>query len=828
MHGAFVNLRECVRLSRIGEGGEMTGAKSSQRGLTRRSFLKGAAATAGAVGLAGAASMTATDGWLAPAKAHAEAEEKVGYTFHNRHCQSLCSHKCTVRDGRLVKIEPNDAMPEGSAGICVKGLSEIQHVYSKERIQTPMRRVGERGEGKFESVSWDDALDEVCNKLKDVQGTHGKDSVLTIMAGEVRTTEYPFLQKVLGAKGVSDGAMNEGIDIGIANGFDKAFGEMNYAQSTNMYKDWKDCKYVLIVGSNLLESTQTFGEHFFDAIEAGTKIVTVDPHFSLTASKSTEWVPITPGTDAALYLGMTSEILDKELYDKDYLASYTSMPFLVSTADGKLLRVGEPMGEKDGKPVDPGDYMVWDAASGSPVRHNSAASPALEGTFEIDGVPYKTVFTLLRERQGDYPLAWAAKETGIPEGKIAELAHDYATMAPQVICSGLGGSDKFSNADVVGHAQAILASLVGSIGGTGGAGAYALTWRRDKVGFGSWPLPAQYKAGASAKGVYDIRDDNGIHAVITGGNCLHDRLANMHKTEDWINGLDLLVAIDMYFTPTTQYADYVLPACTRYESEEDGGMVNSSHHAVMLKGHVLDPLFESKDDYWIEREICKRFGAGDDLPQSGVEYVKKQLETAKDDRVSAITIEDLQKNQNVVFIPRKATEEHLYSDHQFKTPSKRLELYYEGLLDSDNALPKYDAPAEAYADNPARDKYPLQFAQVHTKFLTHCAFADAEWIRQFVEPTVYMNPTDAKSRGIEDGDDVNVYNDRGDFSCKTRLDESVRPGSIRMYEGWWSKQMKAGNMQMVTNDERNARGADYKMYGPVIPYNDTLVEVKKA
>ncbi|WP_165253917.1 molybdopterin-dependent oxidoreductase [Adlercreutzia sp. ZJ304] len=806
----------------------MSGGKSLT-GITRRGFVKGAA-TVGALGVM-AGGMATTSEWLAPAKAHAEgSSEKIGYTFHNRHCQCLCSHKCTVRDGRLVLIEPNDAFSNAEASICAKGIGEVQHVYSKERIQTPMIRTGERGSGEFKSVSWDEALDRVADTIKDIQSKNGKDSVLTIMAGEVRTTEYLFLQKVLGAKGVSDGAMNEGIDIGFANGFDKAFGEMNYAQSTNMYKDWKRSKYVLNVGSNLLETTLTYSSNFFDAIEAGTKIVTVDPHFSLTASKSTEWVPIKPGTDAALYLGMISKIIDDELFDRDYLTKYTSMPFLVGE-DGALLRNGEePSEDKDGKKIDPADYMVWDAAVGAPVRHNLAANPVLEGKFEKDGNKYSTVFLLLKNKQKDYSLDWASKETGIPKAKLEEITNDYALMSPQILSTGLGGGDKFENADVAGHAQAILAALVGSIGADTGAGvgSYVLTWRRDKVNFGAWPLPATYAAGKSAKGIFDIRDDNGIHAVITGGNCLHDRIANMNKTKEWLNKLDFVVAIDMYHTPSTDYADVILPACTRYESDEDAGMLHSSHHSVLLKGKVIDPLFESKTDFWIERELCKRFGAEADLPSTAEELVRKQLATAKDERVAAVTVEDLLANKCVIPIPRKATEEHLYTNKEFKTPSKKLELYYEDLLSSDNALPTYERPGEAYDENPMRKEYPLQFAQVRTKYLTHCAFADAEWNRQYANPTVYINPENAKERNIQSGDNVRVFNNRGEFSCEAALDESVRPGSVKIYEGWWSKHMKSGNMQEVTSDKRNLRGADYKMYGPVIPFNDTLVEVQKA
>ena len=133
---------------------------SSRVGLTRRSFLKTAGA-AGALGLAGAAGMTSSSNWLAPVEANADegAEERVAYTYHQKHCRGNCMLKCTVRDGRLCKIEPNMAAAKGFQSVCLKGLSEIQHVYSADRIQSPMKRVGERGSGEFVAISWDEALD---------------------------------------------------------------------------------------------------------------------------------------------------------------------------------------------------------------------------------------------------------------------------------------------------------------------------------------------------------------------------------------------------------------------------------------------------------------------------------------------------------------------------------------------------------------------------------------------------------------------------------------------------------------------------------------------
>ena len=152
----------------------MTGTQSASRGLTRRDFLK--VGVAGATGLAAAGSMTGCGAWLGAATQQA-ADEKTVYTLHQFMCTGRCSLKCTVRDGRLAMIQPNDTVDPYYRHVCVKGISEIQHVYSDERLQSPMRRVGARGEGSFEVISWDEAIKTVGDELRKAWDKYGKQSV---------------------------------------------------------------------------------------------------------------------------------------------------------------------------------------------------------------------------------------------------------------------------------------------------------------------------------------------------------------------------------------------------------------------------------------------------------------------------------------------------------------------------------------------------------------------------------------------------------------------------------------------------------------------------
>ena len=201
------------------------------------------------------------------------------------------------------------------------------------------------------------------------------------------------------------------------------------------------------------------------------------------------------------------------------------------------------------------------------------------------------------------------------------------------------------------------------------------------------------------------------------------------------------------------------------------------------------------------------------------------LDTAKDAKVAGITLEELQANQGV--LPYRAPSAVPFSEGKVPTASGRFDVYFPDLVKFDQALPAYEAPEETGADSKLRDRFPLQLCQMRTRFHIHNQFCDAEWIRQYSTAALHLNPADMEQRGLTNGDTVEAFNDRGSFACHVVGDESVRPGSARIFEGEWSKFMSAGNIQNVTNPGISDRGRAL-LNGPVIPYNDTLVEVKKA
>lgn len=804
------------------------------REVTRRGFLK----TAGALGVV-AGSMATADAWLQPAVAHAAADPTAtseAFLYHRTHCGCHCSLKCTVRDGRVCLIEPNDAyQDEQYRHVCVKGLSEIQHIYSAERIQSPMKRVGERGSAQFEAISWDEAYDILIENLQKVWDAYGRESVLVHASSESRPY-YMFLPAILGAS--TQGAV--GIDIGLGNGRDVAFGPskgttkktkgentqvgVGWNRPTNEARDLINSKYILLVGNNVFHSVLTRSSLLLDAQKAGAKLVAVDPNYSQVAQKSDEWVPIQPGTDAAFYLGLASEIVHEKLYDESFMKNRTDFAFLVNVETGKRLVLD---GESEGG-ESRGGNAVWDASTDSLAHHDAAVDPALSGVHAIDGASYCTVFDLLVKSLEDFTVEKASEITDIPVDKLKEIARDYAMSGASNIVTGYGGNDKMANADIAGHALAALAALTGNIGKPGaGSGTFADGFHGYNAALGSWKLPENLKSSTLKTPFFLLPyEENDIHMAIIAGDSPMNRTANYSRTEEWLDSLDFLCAIDMYFTSYTDHADLVLPACTAFECEGDYAGVEAYGGYVLLREKAIDPVFESKSDFQIQLDIAERLGLRDALPKDMTEYIERVLETSNDETIAHVTLESLVANQGLQAQSCQSVFRVAYED-TFGTPSGKLELYYEAMLPYGQQLPVWEESLEVGADNELRERYPLHFATFKSKFRVHNQFWDSAWNNQFESGRIEMNPKDMLSRGLSDGDTVRVYNDRGEFVVDVAGNEAVRPGCVRMPSGAWKKNVKSGCFQNVSNHAVVERHSKLPL-GLLILFNDTLVEIEKA
>lgn len=792
-------------------------------GISRRSFLKGAAA--GVAGLAAASSMTTAGTWLKPCEAVAEGTEKVAYTFHNMHCMGNCMLECTIRDDRLVSIVPRPNEDVRFHNICLKGIAEIEHIYGDSRIQSPMKRVGERGSGEFEVITWDEAIDTIAEEFKKCQDKYGKDSLWIQTSVEASMRLQPLLAGALGAQ---DGGAINGIDHGQANGMGPAFGWPGQFPLNTIW-DWPFANTVILTSNNMLETGLVWARGFLDAQKAGTKLVVVDPYFTVTAQKADQWIPIQPGTDPAFYLGMIHHILENELYDEEHILKETSYPYLADVQTGELL--GEMVEVVDEETGDTSSYrrgMVWDTKSNNAVAVDTpGATPALSGTFEVDGRKCVTVFDLLKEQMSGYTTEWAAEISQIPAETIEELAESYAA-GPSIIANGVGGIDKYHNNDVAGHCYVVLASLTNNFGRRGtGMGFYQFNPTPYNAGLGGWEFPEGYGPSPTPVPFYNLmHEENNVHAAMFFGDIPTQKAASWNTTLEWIKGLDFICLADIYHSSVADFCDIILPVCSKFESVDEFGGMRCFNGYVMTNEKILDPLFDSKPDFYIEKLIAEKMGVGDIFPKDTVEFCEAYL-APQTPPIKGITLQTLKENKGAQLINADWSNPLGEPCGPSLLPSGKQEPYYENQIEYGQAFPQWEENLEVGVDNPMREKYPLSFNQARSRFRVHSAYSGAEWIQQLYGPNIAINPVDAESRGITTGDMVEVFNDRGSFKVKAHVSNAVRPGSAFMAESTYMWLLDGTIMQAVSNDEMNPRGYSL-MYGPSIPYNDTLIEIKKV
>lgn len=803
-------------------------------GLTRRGFLKTTGAAAAGLACAGAVGMTATDGWLAPAAAHAEGGERVAHLCHQFHCLTGCTLRATFRDERLSLIEPSDLVDERHSTICLRGINEIEHMYAKDRLQTPLKRVGERGEGRFEQISWDEAIQTIADNLKETEKKYGKGSVFIRKATEA-SIGFNFISSLLHA----DRGGLQGIDNGQPNGIAPAFGAYTYEGPDVPRSHWefKYASTIIELSHNPLESAMIWSAPLMDAKESGTYIVCIDPRFSATASKADEWLPVRPGTDAALIQGMIKAVVDNKWYDEEFVLAHTSCPYLVDRETGMSYRSPDVFAPNPTVVTAEivGAPFVWDSVTNAPALYDAPeVAPSLEGEWTFGGKKLVTEFTLIKEWLDGITLEWASEISGIDQETIVNLADRYANNGPAIIDIGLGGADKYTNSDVVGHSTAILVALTGNYGKKGtGLASYDGFGNNDPFAtLNEWALPEEFHEVESPVALYDMPYvDNNIHAALTFGDVFTLQAGAANDMLEWVKTLDFFAIVDIYHSSGVDYADIVLPACSKFECEEDVKQLRDSRGYLTLANGLADPLFESKSDLQIERLLAAQWGLEELLPATYEELARFCLDGAAelDPRMEGITYEALLENGGVMALPETG-DDYMpdgRADQIYPTPTTRIELYYEYLNDFGHALPIYEDPVKAYEGNPKKAQYPLYFTQGKSRYRIHAYYSASAWFAEDFGPTLNISPEDADARGIVSGDDVRVYNDRGSFIASALVNRAMQPGVLFMAETTYNHYYKDGFLQNVTNSTRPERGYAL-LFGPQIPYNDVLVEVEKA
>ncbi|MGD9347010.1 MAG: IscS subfamily cysteine desulfurase [Candidatus Aminicenantes bacterium] len=701
-------------------------------------------------------------------------------------CPAGCWVEVGLRNGRLVDIEADDTHPLGM--ICRRGEHSPEIVYSEHRLKYPMRRIGPKGNYEFEPISWDEAFTSIVDSLTKIREESGPEAV-AIYTG--RGAFELSLCDIFQPKGVAvSSASNILFPFGSPNTM--GVGALCYVSFAmiaphvtmgrmliNMFTDMENSELLVVWGSNPATDSPPLDMYRLEAAaKRGADIVTIDPRRTETAKRTNaQWIPIRPGTDGALALGMIEVMIEEELYDEGFAENWCQgFEELKNYVQHFRPKVVESITGVPAETIRGLSHRICDANGACPVMYTG-----LE--YSNSGIQaIRAVFTLFA----------LAGQLDVPGGIGLAMPDSHFPI---------NRSCNQPNPDL------------------------DLAVARDK-----FPVYSDYRGESHASGlVYSVLkgDPYAIRGFIIHGGSL---LTSWPQTSIWrktLSGLDFLVCIDRQMTADAAYADIILPATTMFEIESY--MVYGP--IFRLRERLIDPVGEARNDYLIMAELADRLGYGGLFPQSEESLLRFVLEG------SGYTLENIRSAGGWVKMPapimeyKKWEKGKLRMDGEagFETPTGKFEIWSSTLDEYGyEPLPKYTEVTEGPIADPILAKqFPLVFnsgARPQTDFRSQHHGIEG-LLKDNPEPTVEMNIEDARLRDIETGDLVEVRTPRGAIPFRARVTEDIISGAVECNMGGGTPVGPKAWQEWNVNELTDLENYDEISGFPV--YKALLCEVKK-
>jgi anaerobic dimethyl sulfoxide reductase subunit A len=731
-------------------------------------------------------------------------------------CGGRCVLRAHVKDGKIIRLETDNG-EDPQLRACLRGRAYRQRVYSEERLRYPLRRVGERGEGIFERISWDEALDEVAYKIKEIIKKYGNSAILLVPGG--------------GNQGMLHGIVPHALLLHQIGGYTRMWGAPSYEgalfasmatygtiMTGNAREDLLNSSLIIMWGWNPANTIWDPGTSLWlvKAREKGVKIVAIDPIFTDSAAiLADQWIPIRPGTDTAMLLAMAYVIITENLHDESFIKKYTV---------GFDKYRDYILGIEDGQPKTP---------------------------------------------------EWAEKITNVSAKLITNLTREYATKKPAALIAGWGPARTMFG-EQYSRAANVLCAITGNIGINGGyaSGFMRAYYSRERIITGGkkkpGPInleddrpkkprlqdnPVDFGAPPREDSLYKLKGGTNpantrIHyndyynailkgrkggypadikmAYIAGTNRLN-QFGNVNKGIKALKSLDFIVIYEQFMTATAQLADIVLPVNTFMERNDIAVPWLGAPYYIYLN-KAIDSLYESKSDLEICKELSERLGIEQNLLNLPEEQILRILSAPRKDIKSYNKMKRDGYYKVKVEEPFIAFKDQINDPESFPFPtlSGKIEIYCEHLAEKNNPLmppiPKYLSHEENY-DSPKTKKFPLQLLTPHNKRRTHSTLHNIPWLQEVELHNAWINPIDALKRNINNGDLIDIYNDRGRIRIPAKVTERIIPGAVCVYQGAWYNPDNdgvdlGGCANVLTQDGYSPGGA--------FPLNSSLVEIELA
>ncbi len=765
--------------------------------LSRREFLKLAGATAAmasaGVALPGTRRLTLED---LEFRASSSSDSRVARTACFI-CGQKCPLKVYVENGKIKKVGFNYVEGyEAHFAVCGRPQTIFEARFVPERIKRPLLRTGERGEGKFKEITWDEALRILEEKLRQYSP---EEIIVFAHQGPDVGLFKEFMKKIVGTPNITAhcDTCHTGMDSGMWFVFGKMMGPGAFRP------DYENADLVVLMGRNPTEGivATPWTKSFSEGRARGMRLVVFDVRETRLTALADKYYIIPPGTDLAIVLALAHVILRDKLYDEEYLKSYTNAAMLIYTDTYEPVALQDHP-EWEGKST----YMVYDQASGEIKPKTEAADPALMWEGSVDGRPVKTVLALLWDSLKEYTPEWAEGVTGVPASEIEWLARELAKTAPRAfIDPGYKGA-RYYNDGMFNRVKMIVNALIGSIGAKGGV---------------AWPYkpkpPSPFKVlGIKGKGpvgepLYKYWEEQGYKLVshkcysqlavksileekprkykmiVIYNQNLVAHLQGSAKAAEALKKAEFVVVFDVTHNETTLYADLVLPLPMFFEQDASTiftpSKVDIGQVAIVEK--VLDPPpgHDVRPGWWIVAELGKRLD-----PDNAEKY-----EALKDPRsiwakqAEALGIDPDELMERGVVVLRDKPTYHPLKSKYHDTVTGEIELINVAALEMFkdfvgkesplNPLPTWIPPlwmTRSLADNEfvavdVMDKLTATNMWVRFSKLTTSSL---EWRRL---DGVLIHRSRAEKLGIRDGDLVRITGPGGELIAKARLTETIHP-----------------------------------------------------
>lgn len=757
----------------------------------RRSFMKWTGAVAGASALVGTSATMLNNPTVSQAQDGMQDAEKTVWSACTVNCGSRCAFRLQVKDGVVARVLPDntgsDDLHEPALRGCVRGRSIRRRLYNPDRLKTPLRRkVGTmRGDGQWEEISWDEALDELADQIKRVKSEHGPEAVFLhygsgVTGSNISKSCWSRLLNLMGGYlGYYGNYSNGQLSFALPYLWGKRY-------ESNSLMDQKHSKLVVMFGNNPVETRMSGGGNMWNAQKArkdyNVRTIIIDPRYSESVMGiADEWIPIRPGTDSALVAALVYEMVRQDLHDQAFLDKYC-VGF-----DEDHMPEGIPAGNSYRS------YVMGDGPDGF------AKTPE-----------------------------WASKLTGIPAARIQALALEIAHAKPCAILQGWGNQRQASGENSC-RAICTLPAVTGNIGINGGGnGSREGTIRfplkgmsvpnpiKTKISHFSWtdaidhgPEMTATEDGVQGKDKLDV----GIKLMINvAGNAIINQHSDSNRTVELLRDdtkLEYLVVVDNHMTPSAKMADLVLPGThTAEEWDVIATEYSGDFAALIMVDQAVEPMHEAKSHYDMCVELARRFDLEQDFAEGlDLRARRSALFDLTREGVPAMPDEATMQEQGVfrisnpddTFVSMKAFRDDPEANPLEGSPSGKIEIFSERLWemsktwtfrnaragDKITALPEYLETWEGPEEARTNEQYPLQCIGHHYKGRTHSSYAQVDWLLEAHPQIVWINPIDAEPRGISNGDTVEVFNDRGRIRVEAFVTQRIMPGVLSVPQGAW-------------------------------------------